>query len=113
MFALVGKAVLAAIQFDVQFRFLAKEIENVFSDGMLAAKLVAAEPPVTQPMPHQLFRPSVILAKLPRTLDVGHNGNLGNGRKTGKFVLTRRGERFLPLLGERAGVREVFTRLFN
>ena len=41
MFALVGKAMLAAVQFHIQFRLLAKEIEIVNADGMLAAEFVA------------------------------------------------------------------------
>jgi hypothetical protein len=39
---------------------------------MLPTEFVAAEPPVTQPAPHQLFRPGVILAKLAGAGDVGH-----------------------------------------
>lgn len=36
---LVGEAVLAAVQLDVQFHFLAKEIERVIAEGMLAGNL--------------------------------------------------------------------------
>jgi hypothetical protein len=43
MFASVGKTVLAAVQFHIQFRFLAKEIEIVNADGMLAAEFVAGK----------------------------------------------------------------------
>ena len=67
---------LAAVQFHIQFRFLAKEIELVNADGMLAAKLVAAETPVAQPAPHELFRPGFILAKLAGAGDFGHEANL-------------------------------------
>ena len=88
VFALVGKTMLVAVQFHIQFRFLAKEIQIVNADGMLAAKLVAVEPPVAQPAPHEFFRPGFILAKLAGAGDFGHDGNLGNGGKTEKFVLT-------------------------
>jgi hypothetical protein len=55
---------------------------------MLPAKFIAAEPAVAQPAPHQLFCPGFDLAKLPGAFDVGHDGNLGGGGKTEKFVLT-------------------------
>jgi len=80
--------VLAAIQFNIQLRFLTKEIQMVNAARMLAAKLVAGKPPVTQPAPHQLFRPGIILAKLAGAGDVGHDGNLSDKRKREKFVLT-------------------------
>ena len=79
---------LAAIQFNVYLRLLAKEIQIVNAARMLAAKLVAAEPPVTKPAPHQLFCPSVILAKLAGACDVGHDGKLRNVGPVGKLVLT-------------------------
>ena len=69
---------LAAIQFHIQFRFLSKEIEIVNAERVLAAEFVAAEPPVTQPAPHQFLRPRFILAKLPGAFDVGHDEILGN-----------------------------------
>jgi len=78
-FALVGKSVLAAIQFHIQFRFLSKEIEIVNAERVLAAEFVAAEPPVTQPAPHEFFRPRFLFAKLAGAGNVGHAGNLGNG----------------------------------
>jgi hypothetical protein len=86
VFPLVGKTVLAAVQFDIQFRLLAKEIKVVNADGMLTAEFVAVEPSVTQPAPHELFRPRFIVAKLAGAFDVGHDGNLGNRDGTGKLV---------------------------
>jgi len=47
MLALVWKAMLASIQFDIEFGFFAKEIQAVFSQRMLAAKFISIEPPVT------------------------------------------------------------------
>jgi hypothetical protein len=85
---LVWKTVLAAAQFHVQFRFLAKEIEIVIADGMLAAKFIAAEAAGAQPTPHEFFRPRFIFAKLAGAFDVGHETNLGNGGKAEKFDLT-------------------------
>ena len=88
VFALIGKTVLAAVQFHIQIRFLAKEIEIVNADGMLAAKLVAGKTTATQPSPHELFRPCFLFAKLADAFDVGHDGKLGNDGEAGKFVLT-------------------------
>ena len=65
MLSLVGKTVLAAVQFHIQLRLFAKEIQIVNTARMLPAKFVAAEPPGAQPAPHQLFRPGFHLAKLP------------------------------------------------
>jgi len=73
VFALVGKTVLAAVQFDVQVGLLAKEIQIVIAEGMLAAELVAAEPAVAQPASHQVLRPRFLLAELPGAFDVGHD----------------------------------------
>ena len=55
---------------------------------MLAAELVAAEPPVAQPAPHEFFRPGFVFAKLAGSSGFGHDWNLGNGFETAKFVLT-------------------------
>ena len=86
MLSLIGKTMLAAIQFDVQCRLLAKEIKVVDADGMLTAKLVAAETPSAQPAPHEFFRPRFIFAKLAGALDVGHDANLRYGDETKKLV---------------------------
>ena len=97
MFPLIRKPVLAAVQFHIQIRLLATEIEIVNADGMLAAKLVAGKTTATQPSPHELFRPRFFFAKLAGAFDVGHDGNLGNADETGKLVF--RPPSFLPLLG--------------
>ena len=86
MLPLIRKTMLAAVQFHIQLRLLAKEIQIVNATGMLAAKLVAAEPSGAQPAPHQFFRPSVVLAKLPGTGDIGHAANLEGGGMSEKFV---------------------------
>ena len=88
MFTLVGKTVLAAVQFHIQLCLLAKEIQIVNAQWMLAAEFVAAEPPVAQPAPHELFRPGFNPAKLAGASDVGHEANLGSDGMTEKFVLT-------------------------
>jgi len=87
VFALVGETMLAAVQFNIQFRFFAKEIQIVAADGMLAAEFVAAETPVAQPAPDKFFRPRFILAKLAGAFDVGHDGNLGPADELGKLVI--------------------------
>jgi hypothetical protein len=87
VFPLVGKTVLAAVQFNVQFRLLTKEIQMVNADGMLAAKFVAAEATVAQPAPDEFFRPRFLFAKLAGAFDVGHDVNLENGDAMEKFVL--------------------------
>ena len=88
MFASVGKTVLAAVQFHIQCRLLAEEIEIVNADGMLAAEFVAGETPGAQPAPNKFFRPCFFLAKLAGAFDFGHDGKLGNDGEAGKFVLT-------------------------
>ena len=83
---LLGKTVMAAIQFNVQFRLLAKEIQIVITDGMFAAEFVIADPAVAQPAAQQLFRPGFNLAELAGALRVGHDGNLRNHTKAAKLV---------------------------
>jgi len=39
MLALIRKTVLAAVQFHIQLRLLAKEIQIIFAEGMLARNL--------------------------------------------------------------------------
>ena len=63
VFPLVGKTVLAAVQLNIQFRLLTKEIQMVNADGMLAAKFVVAEATVTQPAPDEFFRPRFLFAQ--------------------------------------------------
>ena len=83
---LVGKTVLAAVQFHIQCRLLAEEIEIINADRMLAAKFIAGETPVTQPAPDKFFRPRFFFAKLAGAFDVGHDANLGNGNGAEKLV---------------------------
>jgi hypothetical protein len=87
MSALIGETVLTAVQFNVQFRLLAKEIQMVNADGMLAAKFVTAKATVAQPAPDEFFRPRFLFAKLAGAFDVGHDVNLENGDAMEKFVL--------------------------
>ena len=49
MLLLIGKTVLAAVQFNVQFRFCAEKIQVVITERILPAKFVAGEPSVAQP----------------------------------------------------------------
>ena len=65
----------------------AARIEKTSGD-MKVLSLHGGEPVVAQPAPHEFFRPGFIFAKLAGAFDVGHDGNMGNGGKTGKFVLT-------------------------
>ena len=88
MFPLVGKTMLAAVQFHVQRRLFAEEIQMVDADGMLAPELVADETPVAQPAPDKFFCPCFLFAKLAGAFDVGHDGNLGHDGTAEKFVLT-------------------------
>jgi hypothetical protein len=49
---LVRITVLAPVQFNRQFSFLAEKIEIVFAYRMLASEFITAEAAVTQPAPH-------------------------------------------------------------
>jgi hypothetical protein len=90
MFSLVGKTMLAAVQFNVQFRLLAKEIKVVNAEWMLAAELVAAESSVTQAAPHDLFRPRFLFAKLASVFSVGLECEYGKCGAKMKFVFLAR-----------------------
>ena len=90
MLPLIWKTVLATVQFNVQFRLLAKEIQIVSAERMLAAKFVAGETPVAQPAPDKFFHPRFLFAKLAGALDVGHDANLENDGKTEKLVFVAR-----------------------
>jgi len=76
MLSLVGKTVLAAIQFDVQLRFFAKEIQIKIAQRMLPAEFVAAESPITQPAPHEFFSPRFNLAEFAGAFNFGHVGSI-------------------------------------
>jgi hypothetical protein len=122
VFPLIGQTVLAAVQFNVQFRILTKEIQMVNADGMLAAEFVAAEATVAQPAPDEFFRPRFLFAKLAGAFDVGHDVNLENGGAMEKFVLRppspfilspRRGNSRSPVLALRMMVRPIPSREFS
>ena len=72
MFPLFWKPVLSSIQFNRQPRFFTEEIERVFSNRMLSAEFVAAEPSRAQPAPHQLLSPGRLLAKDGSGVSVRH-----------------------------------------
>lgn len=87
MLLLVGVTVLAAIQFKIQLRLFAKEIQIVDTAGMLAAKLVAAKPTGAQPTPQEFFPPRINFAKLLGAFRFGHGWNLVDAVVAGKIVL--------------------------
>jgi len=87
MLALVGKPVLAAVQFHMQLGLLTKEIQIIITQRMLPTKFTTTESPVAQPAPHELLPPSFILAKLARACEVGPERILGNGGMFEKLVL--------------------------
>jgi hypothetical protein len=86
--ALIRETVLAAIQFNIQFRRFTKEIEIVFAKWMLSAEFVAIEPPVTQPAPYKLFRPGFLFAELAGAFGVSHVTECKTPGGKMKFVLT-------------------------
>ena len=55
---------------------------------MLAAEFIMAESLVTQPAPHQFFRPRFGLTELSGAFDFGHDGEHSPVTGKGKFVLT-------------------------
>ena len=73
---LVGLPVLEPVELEGQPRRFAKEIENVGTDGMLAAEFVGAESAVPQPAPHQFFRPGGLLTE--GTCALGGHGQEGS-----------------------------------
>jgi hypothetical protein len=60
---LLREPVLTAIQLDVQTRFQAEEIQNVWSQGMLPSKLISGKPPISQPTPEKLLSPSIMFTQ--------------------------------------------------
>ncbi len=66
---LLRRAVLEPVQLEVQPRFQAKEVKGMPPERMLTAKLVAGEPPVAQPTPHEFLGPRFLLAQY--TCDAG------------------------------------------
>jgi len=57
------QAVLKTVYLNVQFCFVAKEIQNVRPDRMLAAKFAFGKAVVAQPRPHQSFAPGFAFAQ--------------------------------------------------
>ena len=79
---------LAAVQLNVQGRFLAEEIQIVDANGMLTAEFVAIEAAVTQPASDLLLRPSVLFAELAGAFNVGHEGSLAKRIEMGKLFFS-------------------------
>ena len=100
MLPLIRMTMVTTIYFDVQPRLFAKEVEIVNAGRMLPAEFVAAEPAVTQPAPHEIFRPGFHLAKLAGALSVGHVGNLSRAKQAARLVLTLALTCFLSPQGE-------------
>jgi hypothetical protein len=86
--ARVRQAMLAAVQLNVQGRFLAEEIQIVDANGMLTAEFVAIEAAVTQPASDLLLRPSVLFAELAGAFNVGHEGSLAKRIEMGKLFFS-------------------------
>ena len=72
MHLLAKMTVAEAVHFDGEARFFAKEIEIVNVFGMLPTEFVPTETPVTQPTPHELFRPGFFFAEYAGAFDIGH-----------------------------------------
>jgi len=77
---------LAAVQFEAQLCFLAKEIKNVLTHGMLPPEFVAAEMPPAEPAPHKLFRPRLLAAKLTCSFYISHAVSVKGIKRNEKFV---------------------------
>jgi len=76
-----GMPVTKAILFDGKARFFTKEIEIVNAFGMLPVEFVTGETPVTQPAPHEFFRPGLLFADCASTLGVGHDQKVNAAAK--------------------------------
>ena len=74
---LAGLPVPAAVEFDGEAGFAAVKIQKVNPDRMPPTKFVGAESPVTQPTPHEFFRPSRLLAQRAGAVGVGHGRTVG------------------------------------
>ena len=79
--AMFRRAVLKAVQFDVQPRFKAEKVQNEWAVGVLSAEFVRGEPAVAQPVPHHFFSPGIVFAEEPRHFGRSHDekiaGSLG------------------------------------
>ena len=104
---LLGRAVLKAVQFDVQPSFQAEEVKDVRPERMLTAKSVAGEPPVAEPIPQKFLGPRVLLAQHTcdaRELVRCHTRRVGwpETRSQARWFT----ERFFPLTPAPLGERE-------
>ena len=84
--ALFRKTMLRAVEFNRKPRFFAEKIQRVNPGGMLPTKFVSAEPAGAQPAPHDVFRPSRILAQSAGC--VGHGPSVGGCRGFRKNGIT-------------------------
>src|SRR5208283_71474 len=96
MILAVREPMLSAVQFNVQRRFIAKEIQIIDANRMLASDFVTVEAAVAQPAPNKFFRPCFPFAELPCACDVGHGATIANGNQMGKIVLARPHPNLLP-----------------
>ena len=123
--AMFRRAVLKAIELDVQRGLNAEEIENVRTERMLAAKLIAGKAAISKPFPHESFRPRIVLAKETGHLERSHGWRVSQRTlilqgfpspqgEGGFFTVREEAWRFrndrwqqtsFPLLGERVRVR--------
>jgi hypothetical protein len=67
VFLFFAHRVLNAIQFNRQLFFITVEIDNIWLNGMLPAKLEAAQTAIAQQRPQQLFRVGLLLTKFAGT----------------------------------------------
>ena len=78
--AMFRRAMLKAVQFDVQEGFQAKEIQDVRSVGMLAAEFEIGNPAVSKPFPEETFSPRIILAEEAGHLGRSHDEKVARSR---------------------------------
>jgi len=75
--SLLGRMpMMSAVEFDRETGFHAVEVEVVNSTRVVATEFVGAGTPVTQPTPHELFRPSLLLALSAGAGWIGHGRSL-------------------------------------
>ena len=96
----VRSRVLAGVQFDEQFFGKAGEVGDIRADGLLAAKLVAAQLLVAEVVPQQPFRVGLVLAQGPGAAQ-GLEGALAFDVRPRTWGMRRR----VPPTGSPAGWR--------